>query len=61
MLASLSASSLICEQPPQAASEAMQQQATPPVNSPAFFDSLQGVLFDIDGTLCNSDPLHFQA
>ena len=23
--------------------------------------SLRGVLFDIDGTLCDSDPLHYQA
>jgi hypothetical protein len=25
------------------------------------FNSLEGVLFDIDGTLTNSDPLHFKA
>ena len=23
--------------------------------------SIRGVLFDIDGTLCDSDPLHYQA
>lgn len=25
------------------------------------FKAIRGVLFDIDGTLCNSDPLHFNA
>lgn len=24
-------------------------------------DTIRGVLFDIDGTLCDSDPLHYQA
>jgi len=28
---------------------------------PIDFKQVQGCLFDIDGTLCNSDPLHFQA
>ena len=25
------------------------------------FSAIKGLLFDIDGTLCNSDPLHFKA
>ncbi|KAJ9514640.1 hypothetical protein QJQ45_028354, partial [Haematococcus lacustris] len=42
---------------------AAQVLALPRPAAPAAIDftQLQGLLFDIDGTLCNSDPLHFQA
>jgi hypothetical protein len=31
------------------------------VQDAGVFHNLKGVLFDIDGTLTNSDPLHFKA
>ena len=43
-------------------SKALQQQATSPMQhqSPIAFKSIKGILFDIDGTLSDSDPLHFK-
>ena len=42
--------------PHMAAVSAPQRPSTlPPLGS------IRGVLFDIDGTLCDSDPLHYQA
>ncbi|KAG1673463.1 hypothetical protein FOA52_002229 [Chlamydomonas sp. UWO 241] len=35
--------------------------ASAPPQAAVSFASLKGVLFDIDGTLTNSDPLHFRA
>lgn len=43
---------------PTAASAAASTLRAP---CPVDFSNIRGVLFDIDGTLCNSDPTHFKA
>ncbi|KAF5838741.1 HAD-like domain-containing protein [Dunaliella salina] len=39
----------------------MQAPAAITQGEPIAFTRVKGILFDIDGTLCNSDPLHFKA
>jgi hypothetical protein len=50
---------VVAHQNEQASAHRTAVAATPSA-CPVDFSKVRGVLFDIDGTLCNSDPTHFK-